>query len=133
MERVGPLFVFVNSGFFLLIYSSARIFFGRGAVMAKALGTTTEEEHRLGLSKLAKVRFPLFFTPSNNKFILDPANKRPSRIIFHRYETTGSNRLVRRFPTARFRSCWQRCDANDNTPCRTYHETFLGPSRTVSA
>ena len=35
--------------------SSARIFFGRGAVMAKALGTTPEEEHRLGLSKLAKV------------------------------------------------------------------------------
>jgi hypothetical protein len=36
--------------------SSARVFFGRGAVMAKALGTTPEEEHRLGLSKLATVR-----------------------------------------------------------------------------
>lgn len=36
--------------------SSARIFFGRSAVMAKALGTTPEEEHRLGLHKLAKVR-----------------------------------------------------------------------------
>ena len=34
--------------------SSARIFFGRGAVMAKALGTTPEEEHRPGLHKLAK-------------------------------------------------------------------------------
>ncbi|EIW81014.1 hypothetical protein CONPUDRAFT_123878 [Coniophora puteana RWD-64-598 SS2] len=33
---------------------SARIFFGRGAVMAKALGTTVEEEHRPGLHKLAK-------------------------------------------------------------------------------
>ncbi|KAJ8595253.1 hypothetical protein M405DRAFT_759460 [Rhizopogon salebrosus TDB-379] len=33
---------------------SARIFFGRGAVMAKALGTTMEEEHRMGLHKLAQ-------------------------------------------------------------------------------
>ncbi|KAF8172044.1 ribosomal protein L10-domain-containing protein [Mycena galopus ATCC 62051] len=33
---------------------SARIFFGRSAVMAKALGTTPEEEHRLGIHKLAK-------------------------------------------------------------------------------
>ncbi|KAG5638712.1 hypothetical protein H0H81_010694 [Sphagnurus paluster] len=32
---------------------SARIFFGRGAVMAKALGATPEEEHRAGLHKLA--------------------------------------------------------------------------------
>jgi len=39
--------------------SSARIFFGRGAVMAKALGTTPEEEHKLGLSKLATVRLDL--------------------------------------------------------------------------
>ncbi|KAG6377062.1 hypothetical protein JVT61DRAFT_1112 [Boletus reticuloceps] len=33
---------------------SARIFFGRAAVMAKALGNTPEEEHRPGLHKLAK-------------------------------------------------------------------------------
>ncbi|KAJ7485988.1 ribosomal protein L10-domain-containing protein [Mycena galericulata] len=33
---------------------SARIFFGRSAVMAKALGATPEEEHRLGIHKLAK-------------------------------------------------------------------------------
>ncbi|GLB38401.1 putative component of the ribosome assembly machinery [Lyophyllum shimeji] len=33
---------------------SARIFFGRGAVMAKALGITAEEEHRPGIHKLAK-------------------------------------------------------------------------------
>lgn len=38
------------------LFSSARIFFGRSAVMAKALGTTPEEEHRQGLYKLAKVR-----------------------------------------------------------------------------
>lgn len=41
-------------------HSSARIFFGRGTVMAKALGTTPEEEHRLGASKLATVRAPFY-------------------------------------------------------------------------
>ncbi|KAJ7796137.1 ribosomal protein L10-domain-containing protein [Mycena olivaceomarginata] len=34
--------------------NTARIFFGRSAVMAKALGTTPEEEHRMGIHKLAK-------------------------------------------------------------------------------
>ncbi|KAH7912550.1 ribosomal protein L10-domain-containing protein [Hygrophoropsis aurantiaca] len=46
---------------------SARIFFGRSAVMAKALGTTVEEEHRLGLHKLAtqiKGQVGLLFTDS---------------------------------------------------------------------
>ncbi|KAH7921759.1 hypothetical protein BV22DRAFT_1095880 [Leucogyrophana mollusca] len=46
---------------------SARIFFARGAVMAKALGTTVEEEHRLGLHKLAtqiKGQVGLLFTDS---------------------------------------------------------------------
>ncbi|TFK24998.1 hypothetical protein FA15DRAFT_669053 [Coprinopsis marcescibilis] len=33
---------------------SARIFFGRGAVMAKALGTTEAEEHAKGIHQLAK-------------------------------------------------------------------------------
>src|SRR3984957_19894160 len=32
------------------------MFFGRSAVMAKALGTSAEEENRLGLHKLAQVR-----------------------------------------------------------------------------
>ena len=32
------------------------MFFGRGAVMAKALGTSPEEEYKLGLHKLAQVR-----------------------------------------------------------------------------
>lgn len=36
--------------------SSARIFFGRGAVMAKALGMTPEEEYQNGLHHLAQVR-----------------------------------------------------------------------------
>ncbi|KIK57263.1 hypothetical protein GYMLUDRAFT_247220 [Collybiopsis luxurians FD-317 M1] len=33
---------------------SARIFFSRSAVLAKALGTTPEEEHRMGIHALAK-------------------------------------------------------------------------------
>jgi mRNA turnover protein 4 len=37
------------------LISTARIFLGRGAVMAKALGSTIEEEHREGLHKLAEV------------------------------------------------------------------------------
>ncbi|KAJ2916136.1 hypothetical protein MD484_g4279, partial [Candolleomyces efflorescens] len=48
-------------------YSSARIFFGRGAVMAKGLGTTPEEEHKTGLHKLAQLikgQVGLLFTDS---------------------------------------------------------------------
>ncbi|KZT09389.1 mRNA turnover protein 4-like protein [Laetiporus sulphureus 93-53] len=44
---------------------SARMFFGRGAVMAKAIGTTPEEEYRMGLHRLAKQikgQVGLFFT-----------------------------------------------------------------------
>ncbi|KAF8574315.1 mRNA turnover protein 4-like protein [Ramaria rubella] len=43
----------------------ARIFFGKCAVMSKALGTTPETEHRLGLNKIAqriKGQTGLFFT-----------------------------------------------------------------------
>ncbi|KIY45657.1 hypothetical protein FISHEDRAFT_49129 [Fistulina hepatica ATCC 64428] len=46
---------------------SGRIIFGRGAVMAKALGTSPEEEHRTGIHKLAKQihgQVGLFFTNS---------------------------------------------------------------------
>ncbi|EPS93383.1 hypothetical protein FOMPIDRAFT_1136298 [Fomitopsis schrenkii] len=53
---------------------SARIFFGRGAVMAKALGTTLEEEHRMGLHKLAKQikgQVGLFFTSSPPSEVLE--------------------------------------------------------------
>ena len=39
--------------------SSARIFFGRGAVMGKALGTSLETEHLPGLHHISQVRFAL--------------------------------------------------------------------------
>ncbi|KAJ7600793.1 ribosomal protein L10-domain-containing protein [Mycena floridula] len=53
---------------------SARIFFGRGAVMAKALGTTPAEEHRPGISELAKQikgQVGLMFTNSEPQEVID--------------------------------------------------------------
>ncbi|KII90540.1 hypothetical protein PLICRDRAFT_52270 [Plicaturopsis crispa FD-325 SS-3] len=53
---------------------SARIFLGRGAVMAHALGTTVETEHRQGLHKLAQqIKGPvgLFFTDTEPQEVLD--------------------------------------------------------------
>ncbi|KAK0244254.1 ribosomal protein L10-domain-containing protein [Armillaria nabsnona] len=53
---------------------SARIFFGRGAVMAKALGITPEEEHKTGLhtlSKQIKGQVGLFFTDSEPQEVLE--------------------------------------------------------------
>ena len=53
---------------------TARIFLGKGAVMAKALGSTPEDEHRKGISKLAqqiKGQVGLFFTDSPPQEVID--------------------------------------------------------------
>jgi len=53
---------------------SARIFLGRSAVMAKALGSTVEEEHREGLHKLAKHikgQVGLFFTDTEPQEVIE--------------------------------------------------------------
>ncbi|KAH0832031.1 ribosomal protein L10-domain-containing protein [Lanmaoa asiatica] len=53
---------------------SARIFFGRAAVMAKALGNTPEEEHRPGLNKLAekiKGQVGLLFTDTEPQEVIE--------------------------------------------------------------
>ncbi|KAF9046685.1 mRNA turnover protein 4-like protein [Panaeolus papilionaceus] len=53
---------------------SARIFLGRGAVMAKALGNTPEEEHRQGLHKIAnkiKGQVGLLFTSSPPQEVIE--------------------------------------------------------------
>ncbi|KAJ7071411.1 ribosomal protein L10-domain-containing protein [Mycena amicta] len=53
---------------------TARIFFGGSAVMAKALGATPEEEHRMGISKLAKQiqgQVGLLFTDSEPDEVLE--------------------------------------------------------------
>lgn len=38
-------------------FKDSRFFFGKNRVMAKALGTTAEEEYKEGLSAIAKVKF----------------------------------------------------------------------------
>ncbi|KAF9499032.1 hypothetical protein BDN71DRAFT_1384746 [Pleurotus eryngii] len=53
---------------------SARIFFGRAAVMAKALGTTPAEEYRLGLHKLSKQikgQVGIMFTDTEPQEVID--------------------------------------------------------------
>jgi len=53
---------------------TARIFLGRSAVMAKALGSTIEEEHREGLHKLAKQikgEVGLFFTDTEPQEVME--------------------------------------------------------------
>ncbi|KIJ64626.1 hypothetical protein HYDPIDRAFT_112008 [Hydnomerulius pinastri MD-312] len=53
---------------------SARIFFGRAAVMAKALGTTPAEEHRPGVHKLAqqiKGQVGLLFTDTEPQEVIE--------------------------------------------------------------
>jgi hypothetical protein len=62
--------------------------------MAKALGTTPEEEHRLGLSKLATVRKQNRFSFSVMGPNREIANKRTSGASIHGYRTTRSDRLV---------------------------------------
>ncbi len=70
VPHIISLPIFLASPILIQYYpflSSARMFFGRGAVMAKALGTTPEEEHRPGLHKLAtqiKGQVGLLFTDS---------------------------------------------------------------------
>jgi hypothetical protein len=75
------------------LISTARIFLGRGAVMAKALGSTIEEEHREGLHNLSKVASVHQFYSCGLTCVVI-ANKRPSRIILYRHRATGGYRVV---------------------------------------
>jgi hypothetical protein len=68
----------------ILVRSTARMFFGRGAVMAKALGTTPEEEHRTGLHHLAKVRVTPYVCLNHISRSTPIADRRPSRPFLHR-------------------------------------------------
>lgn len=58
LERVSTLFSWIE-GSQHVYHSSGRMFFGRGAVMAKGLGNTVEEEHLPGLHLLSQVRIYL--------------------------------------------------------------------------
>ncbi|KZP33465.1 hypothetical protein FIBSPDRAFT_847389 [Athelia psychrophila] len=59
--------------------------------MAKALGSSVEQEHRDGLHKLSRVYQLNPLTSKNRSNHLPPANKRPSRLIFHRHRATGGH------------------------------------------
>ena len=74
------------------MYSSARLYFGRGALMAKALGTTPEEEYRPGLAPLARVSdISLINHTIEAHFMSRSANKRAGRTVIHGYRTSGGN------------------------------------------
>jgi hypothetical protein len=66
-QNASDLLFYVNA----TGYSSARIFFGRSAVMAKGLGATPEEEHREGIHRLANVCYQLAL---HRRFLLDQNN-----------------------------------------------------------
>lgn len=108
--------------------SSARIFLGRGAVMAKALGNTPEEEHRQGLHKIANVcyAYPGLFKCIHFFAVLE--NQRPGWSTIYIKPTPRSHRMVRRLFTTRFRPCWKRCQSHNHPPRRPRHETALRPS-----
>lgn len=62
--------------------------------MAKALGTTVEEEHREGIHKLAKVCLMSYTSSSQLTVWSFTANKRPSRSVLHGQRATRSHRMV---------------------------------------
>jgi hypothetical protein len=74
------------------MYSSARLYFGRGALMAKALGTTPEEEHRPGLAPLARVSDNSMINHTiETNFMSRSANKRTGWTVIHGYRTSGGD------------------------------------------
>lgn len=60
--------------------------------MAKALGTTVEEEHRMGLHKLAQVCPHI---DPHLKLMVFSANKRTGGVASYRLRTPRSHRVVR--------------------------------------
>lgn len=63
--------------------------------MAKALGSTVEEEHREGLHKLAKACLLIISVDYCESLLASKlANKRRSWIIFHRHRATGGPGVV---------------------------------------
>jgi hypothetical protein len=77
--------------------------------MAKALGTTPEEEHRPGLAPLARVSDNFIVNhrvEANLQFICYSANKGTSWTVIHRYRTSGGDRVVQGFPSTRFCTVW---------------------------
>jgi hypothetical protein len=93
MERVGlPCIAFLRRLILCSIHSSARLFFGRGALMAKALGTTPEEEYRPGLAPLARVSDNSITNHTIEAHNMScSANKRTGWTVIHGYRTSGGD------------------------------------------
>lgn len=112
-------------------FSTARIFLGRSAVMAKALGSTIEEEHREGLHKLAKACFVY-----NLKFTLvcwlssKLANKRPSWLIFYWHRAAGGLGVVWRLSATRLCTIRKYRKSDSNPPRRACHANSFRSPRT---
>ena len=97
--------------------------------MAKALGTTPEEEHRRGIHELAQVRY------NYQEKIIDLhylANKRPGGHIIHEHGTGRGHRLVCGFQATRFRTSGECGEPNDNPTGWTCDATPLGSARAIS-
>jgi mRNA turnover protein 4 len=103
--------------------------------MAKALGTTPEEEHRLGLSKLATyVLFFILFS-HNSKTIYDPMQQIKGQVGLFFTDTKPQEVIdwFADFQQPDFARAGNTATRTVNTTRRTHHETFFGPSRTVSS
>ena len=103
------------------------MFFGRCSVMAKALGSTPEEEHKVGLHRIANVGDKTFlqvpFVLMNT--VRNIATPRPSGSLLHRLGAIGGHRLVRRLQSARLWSQRKYCISGRNSPRRTRTATSL--------
>ena len=97
--------------------------------MAKALGTTPEEEHRHGIHKLAQVRYKYRAKIIDLHYL---ANKRPGGHIIYGHGTRRGHRLVCGFQATRF--CTSReCGESDDYPTGwTCDATPLGSARAIS-
>ena len=117
------------------VYSSARLFFGRGALMAKALGTTPEEEHRPGMAPLARVssNFSYRSHNQNSEFLCRSANKRASWTVIHGYRTPGGDRVVQGLPPTRLCTVRQSRLPHRNPPRGASHAAPLRPAGAVPA
>lgn len=51
-------------------WEDSKVLFGKTKVMAKALGTTPEDEYQENLYKLSKVRLPLDFSDNRNYMVM---------------------------------------------------------------
>jgi hypothetical protein len=85
----------------LILYSEhsyARLYCGRRALMAKALGTTPEGEHWPALVPLARVSINFIIDHTvEGQYLCCSANKRARWTVFHRYGTSRPQEVIEWF------------------------------------